>query len=172
MFEKKFHDIQCLFSAQFNLFRGKRLLVSQTLDTPRIQYITRFKTTISNNFTTTAPTNLTWKFLARSLRNFHLLLTENIQRSMSYFVEYLQNNMYKKTIVNFVEYIKSSLKNIQQNNIINIMNHLAMNGWLLSYPYILVMKFQPKLIIKISSTKEVICFQVLTFVYVMTRFYQ
>lgn len=102
---------------------GKRLLVSQTLDTRRIQYITRFKTTISNNFTTTAPKYLTWKFLARSLRNFHLLSTENIQRSMSYFGEYLQNNMYKKTIVNFVEYIKSSLKNIQQNNIINIMNY-------------------------------------------------
>lgn len=46
---------------------------------------------------------------------------------MSYFGEYLQNNMYKKTIVNFVEYIKRSLKNIQQNNIINIMNYLAMN---------------------------------------------
>lgn len=116
-----------IFNVYFQLssiyLGGKRLLVSQTLDTRRIQYITRFKTTISNNFTTTAPKYLTWKFLARSLRNFHLLLTENIQRSMFYFGEYLQNNMYKKTIVNFVEYIKTSLKNIQQNNIINIMNY-------------------------------------------------
>lgn len=57
------------------------------------------------------------------LEIFIYSLTENIQRSMSYFGEYLQNNMYKKTIVNFVEYIKSSLKNIQKNNTINIMNY-------------------------------------------------